>query len=287
MTPMSPVKPPSYIPSVRARRLARSLREVRERTGMTVAAAAARLGWSQGKMSHIELGRNKPSCEDVELMLDLYGVTSPDRDEMLTWAREAEHRGWWTDYIDVLNGPYIALEDAASRICEWAPHVIPGLLQTPEYAREIIRSGRPDDEEDLHRRLRARANRQLLLTREKEPPHLHAVIDEAVLRRPIGSAEIMRDQLYKLRAEAGRPNVTIQVLPFDAGTHSGLNGPLIVLEFAEVADPDVAYVEGFHGAVYLESPPRVDRCNVAFRNLCSVALDEAESAALISAAARK
>lgn len=283
---MPPSKPPPYIPSVRGRRLARSLREARERAGLSSTSTAAQLGWSQGKVSHIESGRNKPAEHDVELMLDVYGVTTPERDALLELARNAERRGWWTDYLGVLNGPYVALEDAASMICDWSPQLVPGLLQTPEYAREIIKAGLPDVE-DVERRLRARVQRQMLLTRENDAPHFHAILDESVLHRPVGGAAVMRDQLYKLAADVTRPNVTTQILPWSAGTHAGLEGPLIMLRFAEEADPDVAYVEGFHGAVYLESPQRVAECNLAFQRLRDAALNADESAALIQSAAKQ
>jgi hypothetical protein len=279
--------PPRYIPSVRARRHARSLRAFREQAGLGVTAAAARLGWSQGKVSHIESARNKPNERDVELMLNLYGVGSPDREAILSLAREAEDRGWWTDYIDVLNGPYVALEDAAAEIGNWAPQVIPGLLQTQDYAREIIKAGELGETSDIERRLQARMVRQTLLTREDSPPNLHVVLDEAVLGRPIGGSAMMREQLHRLASEAGRPNVTIQVLPQSAGTHCGLEGSLIVLGFAEPADPDVAYAEGFFGVVYMESPQQVAHCRLAFERICEAALDPDDSLSLISAAAKR
>ena len=278
---------PRYIPSVRARRLARSLREFREQAGLGVTAAAARLGWSQGKVSHIESARNKPNERDVELMLNLYGVGSPDREAILSLAREAEDRGWWTDYIDVLNGPYVALEDAAAEIGNWAPQVIPGLLQTQDYAREIIKAGELGEASDIERRLQARMVRQTLLTREDSPPNLHVVLDEAVLGRPIGGSAMMREQLHHLASEAERPNVTIQVLPQSAGTHCGLEGSLIVLRFAEPADPDVAYAEGFFGVVYMESPQQVAHCRLAFERICEAALDPDDSLSLINAAAKR
>jgi len=178
----------TYAPSVRARRLARSLKEARQRAGLTAVQAAARLGWSQPKISHIENGRTKPGVEDVEVMLTLYGITSPERDALLTLTREAERRGWWTNYADVFTGSYVALEDEASLIREWEPQFVPGLLQTQDYAREVIRAGRPHvDEHELRRRVMARMARQTLLRREPEPPHLHAVLDEAILRRPMRS----------------------------------------------------------------------------------------------------
>jgi hypothetical protein len=281
--------PPSYIPSVRARRLARSLREARESAGFGVTSAAAQLGWSQGKVSHIESCRNKAAPDDVALMLDMYGVTTPDKDALLALACQAEHRGWWTDYVDVFDGPYVALEDAAAEICSWSPLLIPGLLQTQDYARAVVSNGGPDSAEqrDIERRMRARMARQTILTRDEEPPRLHVILDEALLHRPIGGAEVLRHQMYRLKAEAGRPNVTIQVLPITTGAHAGLDGQFILLRFSEPADPDVAYTEGVHGAVYLENPRKVADCTVAFERLCEAALDQEESVALIDAAAEK
>lgn len=284
---MPPATDPPYIPSVRARRLARSLRDYREQADFRVGAAAASLGWSQSKLSKIEGGRTKPSEGDVGRILDLYGVTTPDRDAILALAREAERRGWWTDYVDVLHGPYVAAEDAAARILDWAPQVVPGLLQTPEYACEIMRAGHPDDPADIERRVRARIQRQMLLTRETDPTHFHVVLDEPVLERPIGGPGIMRDQLYKLAAMARKPNVTIQVLSKASGTHAGLDGTFILLEFVEPADPPVAYVEGLHGVVYLESPRSATECKDRFERLCEQALDPDKSVALIKESAKR
>ncbi|WP_344958081.1 DUF5753 domain-containing protein, partial [Actinomadura miaoliensis] len=127
--------------------------------------------------------------------------------------------------------------------------------------------------------------RQAIITRIENPPHLHVILDEAVLSRPIGGPEVLRAQIDRLLTEARRPNVTIQVLPAAVGAHMGLDGAFIVLGFAEPADPPVAYVEGFHGVVYLENSQKVTRCNVAFERLREVALDPQESAAFIRAAA--
>jgi transcriptional regulator with XRE-family HTH domain len=280
------VMPPAYIPSVRARRLARSLREAREAAGYRVTAAAASLGWSQPKLSHIEKGRTKPTVGDVERMLDLYGVTTPDRDALVALAAEADRRGWWTDYLDVLHGPYVVLEDAAAHILDWAPQVVPGLLQTPEYAREVMMLAHGHDSNGVERRVRARVQRQMLLTRP-HPPRFHVILDESVLMRPIGGRQVMRDQLYRLLSDADRGNVTVQILPLTAGGHPGLDGTFIVLRFAEPDDPDVAYVEGVHGAVYLESAQAVAQCSVRFEGLRAQALSPEESAEVIRSAAKQ
>lgn len=285
---MAPPKQPVYIPSVRARRLARWLRDFRHKVGLSQEAVAAQLGWSQQKVGHLETGRNKASPHDVTLMLDIYGVVTPEREMVLELAERAEQRGWWTDYTDVLSSPYVALEDEASMIGEWAPQVVPGLLQTPDYARALLTAGNWDASSDreIERRLQARMARQTIITRAENPPELHVILDESVLGRRIGGSEVQRDQMHRLVREARRPNITIQVLPASAGAHIGLDGAFILLRFAEPADPDVAYTEGFHGVVYLENPHLVTRCNVAYGRLCEMALNPQESADLIEAAAK-
>jgi transcriptional regulator with XRE-family HTH domain len=285
---MPPAKSsPVYAPSVRAKRLAKSLKEARLRAELTATVAAARLGWSQPKISHIESGRTKPSAEDVALMLNLYGVTSPDSDALITLAREAERRGWWTDYADVFTGSYVALEDEAFAIREWQPQFIPGLLQTQDYAHELISSAAhlDLDEGEIRRRLMARMARQTLLRREPDAPTLHVILDEAILLRPVGGHQVMRDQYLHLAAESRRLNVTIQILPLAVGTHAGLEGMFIILGFPDNLDPDVAYTEGIYGDVYLERPAEIARCNLAFENLQAAALPPDESVTRILAAA--
>lgn len=286
---MSPAKKtPAYAPSVRARRLARSLKEARLQASLSATQAAARLGWSQPKISHIENGRTKPGEPDVAVMLDLYEVAGPQRDALLTLAREADRRGWWTDYTDVFTGSYVALEDEASLIRAWQHQVVPGLLQTQDYAREVIGAGRPGiGEVEIRRHVMARMARQTLLRREPDAPRLHVVLDEAILHRPIGGEEVMRTQLRHLAEEGRRPNVTVQVLPRSAGTHSGLEGLFVLLNFPDPGDPDVAYAEGIYGDVYMESPAEIARCNVAFERLCREALSPEDSLAVITAAAEE
>ncbi|WP_160161192.1 helix-turn-helix transcriptional regulator [Actinomadura sp. K4S16] len=274
---------------MRARRLARWLRDFRTRAKLSQELAAAQLGWSQQKVGHLETGRNKASPADVALLLDLYGVVTPEREAILDLAERAEQRGWWTDYSDVLSSPYVALEDEAAEICDWAPQVVPGLLQTQDYARALLETGNLDgtSEKEIERRLMARMARQTIVTRRENPPDLHVILDESVLHRKVGGADVLADQLHRLAREADRPNVTIQVLPTGSGEHIGLDGAFILLRYAEPADPDVAYTEGFHGVVYLEAPHLVTRCNVAFERLRELALDPQESVALIEATAEQ
>lgn len=281
--------PPSsqsaYIPSVRARNLAARLKEFREAAGLSQKRAADSLSWSAAKIGHIETGRNKASFEDVELLLELYGVVGPDRDAILRLAQEADHRSWWTEFVDVLHGPYVALEDAASEIVDWSPQLIPGLLQTPGYARAlIVGDGSNIEPSDIERRLQTRLLRQAILARP-EPPRLHVVLDQSCLERPIGGPGVMKEQLARLVADSQRDHITIQILPREAGNHPGLEGAMIVLRFADPSYPDVGYCEGFFGAVYLENPHQVSRCNVAFEQISKAALKSKDSVALIEAAA--
>ncbi|MDX6741728.1 helix-turn-helix transcriptional regulator [Actinocorallia sp. A-T 12471] len=274
---------PTYIPSVRARRLARILKDSRETAGLSQTSVAGRFGWSQQKLSYIESARNKVSEQDVANLLDVYGVESPDRDAVLTLAREADQRNWWTDFTGILTGPYVALEDEASEIIEWAPYIVPGLLQTADYARALMATTEVSDLE-FEQKLRARMARQTVLSRNPAP-RLHVILDEAVLERPIGGPEVLQGQLLRLLAEAERPTVTIQILPKAVGAHPGVDGPCILLRFASDLDPDVAYVEGFMGGAYLEQPRKVTCCRVALERLHKIALPPDESAALIRAAA--
>ena len=278
--------PEAHSPTARGRKLAAELKRLREHAALTLDEAAAQLGegWSRFKVSRIEQAKTKPTIPGITAMLDLYGVDSGTRAALLELARNSWRRGWWTDYSDVFRGSYVALEDDAAEIDEWSPQVIPGLLQTDEYAREIIRAGQPGDAASVQRRVMARMTRKALLGRTDPPaPVLTAIIDEAALRRPIGGRDVMRAQLHTLLDAARRPNVTVRVLPFKVGTHAGLDGPYILLGFAEDIAPDVAYVGTRIGDGYAESADVVRRLRVDFEALQSAALSPEGSAEFIAA----
>jgi transcriptional regulator with XRE-family HTH domain len=278
--------PQAHSPTVRGRKVASELRRLREQAGLSADQAAAQLGagWSRYKVIRIETAKTKPTLTGITAMLDLYGVDSGTRAALIELAKNAWRRGWWTDYGDVFRGAYVALEDDASRIDEWSPQVIPGLLQTDEYAREVIRAGWPGDEAGVHRRVQARMTRKALLGRQDPPaPQLNTILDEAVLRRPIGGSDVMGSQLHALLDAARRPNVDIRVLPFDAGTHAGLDGPFIVLGFPEEIAPDVAYVGTSIGEGWAESAEVVRQIRVHFDALQAAALSPGESMERIAA----
>lgn len=282
---MSPARQLKYVRSVRAYQLSTLLKERRLDAQMSQNMVAASLGWSPQKVGHIETGARPAKTVDVTLLLDLYGVTGAERDSIVELARNATRRNWWTEYVDVLEGPYVPLEDAASEVCDWEPQVIPGLFQTIPYARRIIAAGADVTlgAEEIEKRVNARLLRQKLLSRS-DAPTVRVVLDEAVLRRPIGTPAEWREQLRRLLDDGRRGNVSVQILPSSVGAHPGIEGGLIVLRFQGAAVPDVAYCEGVFGGVWLESTPKVTRCNVAFERLSDVALDPQQSAALIEAA---
>lgn len=268
-------------PTVRGRRLVRELRRLRESRGFDPDEAAVRLGFSRSKLYRIENGRTRIGADDLEDMLSLYGVGSPERESLLRLGRESRRRGWWTRYRDVFAGPYIGLEAEASSIQTWT-WLIPGLFQTPAYARAVIAATGPWlSASEVGRRTEARAVRQEQLFSVGRSISIHAVIDESALLRVVGGALVMREQFGALLTAAARPEVTVQVLPFTAGGCAGSDGGFVILGFPEAEDPPVAYVEGMFGGLYLESGEGVDRYALAWAQLTSRVLSPEESLLMI------
>jgi hypothetical protein len=277
--------PQPHSPTVRGRKLGAELERLREEAGLTLDEAAALLGpsWNRFKVRRLEKAQVKPTEAAVTAMLDLYG-DGGQRAALMALVKESHRRGWWNDYNDVFRGSYVAQEDDASSIREWSPQVVPGLLQTEEYAREVIRAGWPGDEAGVHRRVQARMIRKALLGRTDPPaPALTAVLDEAVLRRSIGGRDVMHAQLRALIDASRRPNVEIRILPFDVGTHKGLDGPFILLGFPEDIAPDVAYVGTRIGDGWAEDATTVRALRVDFEALQTAALPPEESLERIAA----
>jgi hypothetical protein len=222
------------------------------------------------------------------VLLELYGVTGPERDGLIRLAREARQPGWWHSFRDVLpnhHEVFIGLEAGAASIRNFEPVVVPGLLETEEYARQMSRGGpRELDREDIERRVQVRIERQRILTRE-DRPHLWAVIDEAVIRRVVGGPDVMAEQLRHLIECAEQGKTTLQVVPFSAGAHAGTTGPFIILDFPEPTDPSVVYVETLAGDLYLEERADVDRYTLAFDRLLAAVLHPDDSVRLVQQAA--
>src|SRR3989440_726380 len=228
-------------PTVRRRRLGLELRRLREAAGVTIDTVAERLECSSSKISRIETGHTGATPRDVRDMLEVYGVSGAATEGLVQVAREARQKGWWHLYGTVLTSAYVGLEAAASEIHAYEGQVVPGLLQTDNYAREMILKGRPDiTQAELDRRVHVRMARQSLLTQD-DPLRLWVVLDEAVFHRTVGGPTVMRRQLDHLAMVAELPNVTLQVLPFAAGAHAGMDGSFAILGYEDPADPDVVF----------------------------------------------
>ena len=279
---------PDQNPTLRGRRLAMELLRRREATGLTREEVARQLEWSPSTLFRIETGRSRPQPGNVRMLLELYGVTGPERDGLIQLTRDARQPGWWHSFRDVLPNPYevyIGLEAGAASIRNFEPVVVPGLLQTADYAREIFRNGPMEmDQDEVSRRVEVRLARQQILTRE-DRPRLWAVIDETVIHRVVGGPEVMRGQLRHLVESAERGKTTIQVVPYRAGAHAGTIGSFVILDFHEPTDPDVVYVETLAGDIYLEERSDVNRYTLAFDRLLAAALHPDESVQLIDQAA--
>lgn len=276
-----------YSPTVRGRRLMRELTRLRQAQGLSLETAAQRLDFSKSKLYRLENGRSRITLDDLEDMLDLYAVRSPQRDALVQLGRDARKRGWWTAYSDVFTGSYVGLESEAATI-QVNAHLVPGFLQTEDYARAVIAATRPTmNAEDTERRVRARAVRQHALFSKGNPPDMHVVLGEAALRRQIGGPEVITAQLVALGDIATRPCLTLQVLPFATGAHAGIEGEFVILTFPEPEDTPVAYVEGLMGDIYLESEHELDVFNLAWSHLIERALSPGQSVAVIQEIAKE
>ncbi|MEV0457511.1 helix-turn-helix domain-containing protein [Catellatospora methionotrophica] len=262
--------------SLRRRRLGVALRELRERAGMTHQQVGPALDCSPSKLSRIENGEVGVRRSDLLVLLELYGLDdAAQRDELIELARESKRRGgWWLKYGEV-SSPYlklIQLESEADSIRGTELMFVPGLLQTEDYARAVIRATRPQDGPDeVERRAQIRLTRQELLKQEK-PPEFWTVLDEAVLHRTVGSPAVMAEQLRALAAANELPHITVQILPFAHGGHEAMAGAFRILRFPDRRDPDTVYLEGFAGDIYLDDASEVVRCSLVFDHLSAAAL---------------
>lgn len=285
MTAMRPGSEPSirhYLehprggPTVLRIVLGTQLRRLRESRGISREAAGDAIRGSHAKISRLELGRVGFKERDVSDLLTLYGVADDEqRSDFLALARQANAPGWWNRYGDVLPGwfeTHIGLEEAASVIRTYEPQFIPGLLQTEEYARAVVRLGHPrSSPRDIERRVDLRMERQKLLD-GPVGPRLWAVMDEASLRRPLGDARMMRAQFERLLEAARLPNVTLQVATFAIGGLAAAGGPITILRFQEPDLPDIVYLEQLTSALYLDKQDDVDNYLAVLDRLCAEAL---------------
>ncbi|WP_250032149.1 helix-turn-helix domain-containing protein [Paractinoplanes maris] len=268
-------------PTIRRRRLGVELRRHREAARVTIDVVAERLGCSTSKVSRIETGHTSATPNDVLAMMDIYGVTDEIKSELVQIAREARQKGWWHPFSTVLTGAYVGLEAAARVVRTYESQVIPGLLQSEEYAIAMIRAARlGDSDQDIERRVRVRMERQSLLIQD-DPIDLWVVLDEAVVSRPVGGDKVMRDQLARLITTARLPNVTVQILPFAAGAHAGMDGTFAILEFEEEGDADVVFTENATGGLFLEKAEELSKYTSIFETIRTSALPPGESIEMI------
>jgi transcriptional regulator with XRE-family HTH domain len=270
-------------PTLRRRRLGAELKRAREKAGLTQEYVSRYFEWHAAKVTRIETARVAVTARDVKDLLTLYGVDDESyRDALMTLARQSRERTWLTDYRDIMRpGNFVGLEAEAASMRTWEPILLPGLLQTEDYMRALMRTGRSlDPPQHIDRRIALRQKRQGRLT-GPNPLRLTAIVDESAVRRIIGGEEAMAAQLRHLIDAAQLPNVTLQILPFDAGEHPFLGGPAALLEFRETTHLDVVYLEGLAGDYYEEQPAEVARYRDEFERLGTMALDSRMSVKLI------
>ncbi|MEU5281657.1 helix-turn-helix domain-containing protein [Streptomyces asoensis] len=280
-------------PAVRRRKLGAELRNLRTQAGLTSGEAARLVGWHQSKVSRIETGISGSKPADVRLLLDAYDVADPQlRELMLALAGAADGGGgrdhWWHAYRGVLPPAYrdfISLESQASAMRTLETTVVPGLLQTPEYARAVTGAAvEGADEDQLDTLVEVRMARQDVL-RATPPLELNAVLDEAVLRREVGGPEVMARQLGRLVEAARLPQVRLQVLPFAAGAHIGVTGPFVIFSFSRTSDLDVVVLDHLTSSLYLERKEDLQAYTEAFNALRAHALSPGDSSDYIAAIA--
>jgi transcriptional regulator with XRE-family HTH domain len=271
--------------------LGSQLRRLREAKRITLEDAGYVIRASGSKMSRLETGRVGFKPRDISDLLTLYGVTDDqERATLQELARQASARGWWHDFADVMPAwfePYVGLEEAASSIRCYESQLIPALLQTADYAQAIARLGHPAGSADeIKRRVSLQLTRQAVLTRPTLAS-LWLVLDEAALRRPVGSPEVMRGQLGHLIEVGARPNISLQVIPLTRGGHAAAGGAFTILRFSEPDLPDVVYLEQLTSALYLDKRETVDHYLEVMERLCVEALPADASAETIGAILRE
>jgi len=269
-------------PTVRRRELGALLRALRTQRGLTVEQAADQLLCSPSKVSRMETGHGAATPRDIRDLCNLYDVTDQaERDRLLKLAAEGKQQGWWQGYDLDYFATYVGLEAEATGIKYYQSAIVPGLVQTPAYARAMHEAGIPKiAPERIDQLVEVRLTRQRLLV-HKPPVCLEVILDEAVLHRLVGGTVVMQGQLDRLIELADEPNVTIRVIPYSAGAHPAMDSNFNILEFTgSVAS--VVYVEGLVGWIYVERPPDVERYQQVFEHLRTVALSPRDSIGLIA-----
>lgn len=272
-------------PTVRLRRLAAELRGLRTAAGLTREEVSEQTGINPATLYRIETAKVRPQRRTLMAMLDKYGVIDEDkRSELIALSRQAAQLGWLQAYeseLPELYTTYISFEAEARSVHNYESLFVPGLLQTENYARAVIRGVLPlATDADVQARVEARMQRQESL-RKTDPLRLWAILDEAVLHRQTGGKTVMAEQLEALARAAGQPHITLQVIPFASGAHAGMPGSFVVMDFPDAADPALVYVDSMAGDLFLEREADVRRYATTFEHLRATALDPASSTKLI------
>ncbi|MGH3693503.1 MAG: helix-turn-helix domain-containing protein [Pseudonocardiaceae bacterium] len=274
--------------TVKSRRVAGELRRLRARSGHSCKTVGESLGISASKISRIETGRIGLQVDEVAALLGFYQVAKPLREELLELVRRAAEPGWWQVQGSRLPELWQELNDferAATAIVNYEPLLIPGLLQTADYAGALIAAANPAlSEDEVESRVALRTTRQALLGRPR-PPRLLALIEEGVLRRVVGDPGLMRRQVRHLEDSATRPNVIVQVVPTAAGAHPGLGGPFAILEFDR--DPTLVYLENRRGSAILDEDEDITETTIALQHLQRIALSPEDTLDLLAEVIRE
>lgn len=270
-------------PTLRSRKLAKELQAAREALGMSVRTLAKEVGLVPGTISKIENARQAILVRHIKLLGRELGMSKSKIDQLVLIAADDECDDWMVEFRDDIPewfGTYVDLEPEAEEIWTYASEIVDGLVQTPDYAEEIVLTYFPElSTHQLRRIVQVRRARQSILDREN-PPHLRLVINEGVLRRRVGDRQVMAKQLQHLRELAIRPNISLRVLPFEAGAHPGMRGAFTMLRFPEgFDDMDCVYLENENGSVWHERSHEIGRYAEVFDRVVKIALSEADTLA--------
>ncbi|WP_055692177.1 helix-turn-helix domain-containing protein [Streptomyces prasinus] len=275
-------------PTARRRRLSIELKKLREKSTLTCAQVGQALDWSGSKVNRMETGSGRVQPSDIDALCRFYATSDELREFLKSLAREAKTRGWWQVHgagVPEWFNIYIGLEQDASALRQYQCELLPGLMQTTAYARELHTTGAHLSPEDIDRAVRVRLERQEMLTRP-DAPDAWFVVNEGAVRNVIGDRALMREQLERVLDSAALPNVTLQVLPFDSGTYP-VTGSFTMLGFPAPEDPDLVYRDGITDAVYLEGEHHVREYTKAFDGLRAAALSPQRSAQLIKSVVKE
>lgn len=271
-------------PTPHSRRLGRELRRLRDEAHLTLEQAGDLIGSSGSRVQRIESGDIKVRPGDVLELCKAYGIPLEGdlASDLSAAARDLRETGWWQRLgLSSRYATFIAYEEEATELLSYQPTLVPGLLQTEDYARAVASVGRETEAEVIEERVRARLKRQEVLTRKQNPLRYRSIVSEAVLMIEVGGDEVRRAQLARLAELSKRPNITVQVLRFAAGAHLADNGGFDVLSFAKPDDPPLGYIETLAGELFLEAPKDIDRMRTIHHHLATLAMSPAESVKFI------